>query len=324
MIVITGATGLVGNFLLKQLVNQKDRVKVIIRKESDKHEFEYDTTYVEWVVGDINDVQFLYDVIPDVKEIYHCAGLVSYSSKNEDLLDRVNVDGTRNLVNVSMELGIDKFCFISSIAALGSSKDKVINESAPFDPNNYNSYYAKSKYLAELEVWRASEEGLNVIIVNPTIILGPGDWNRSSSKIFKYVYDENSYYMGGGYNFIDVRDVTELCVTMMKSDISGEQFVLSGKNVSYKYLFELVAKGFDKLAPRKKAGKGVKRLLYYYSKLKNIFSNAEPIITKDAINKSDKFPEIDNSKVQNQFPHEYFSIEKTVEWSCKELLNKRA
>lgn len=323
MIFLTGATGLVGKHLLKLLLEKKLSVKVLIRKESDKNKFDFNTQNVEWVIGDLLDTYVLQREIQSVHTVFHCAAIVSYSKKRIDEMHKTNIEGTANIVNICLENNVEKLCHFSSIASLDPDiVTGAITEKTHLDESKEHSQYALSKYYAELEVWRGIEEGLNAIILNPTIILGPSEWNTSSTKIFKYVWNKNKYYIGGSYNFIDVRDVVQQAFTIATSDKANQQYILSGENLTYKELFEQIAIQFKIPPPSVKATKFQKMLVLWWSNFRSIFSSEEPIITKEAINKSDKNPIIDNSKINQDFPHTYYSINHTIAWTCQELMLK--
>ncbi len=320
MNLITGSTGLVGTCLLEKHVSDGIPVRALIRKESDKDKFKFDTSKVDWVIGDVLDVVALSNALSGVEYVFHCAAIVSYGGKMEAHMHKVNIEGTANVVNRCLLQNVKKLCHLSSVAALGEgTEQKPLNELNYFDESKEHSSYGYSKYYSELEVWRGIEEGLSAVILNPTIILGPGDWNRSSSKLFKYVWDEHKFYIGGGYNFIDVRDLVQQMFAITYSDTENNSFVITGHTVSYKDVFSKIAAEFKKRAPFKEAKTFHKRGLLWWSAIRSFFTGAEPLITKDAVYKSDRFPIMDNSKIEKAFPHKYFSMEDTISWTCKEL-----
>ena len=195
MVFVTGATGLVGSHLVQALVQQGKPVRALYRSAVPAYT---GADKVEWVQGDILDVISLEEALNGVSQVYHCAAVVSFNPKRINELFQVNVEGTANVVNACINAGVQKLLYVSSVAALGRMReDSAIDENMHWSPKTNNSEYGKSKYLAEMEVWRGIGEGLKAVIVNPTIILGAGDWNAGSTQIFKTVYNEFPWYTGG-------------------------------------------------------------------------------------------------------------------------------
>ncbi|MBK7440418.1 MAG: NAD-dependent epimerase/dehydratase family protein [Bacteroidetes bacterium] len=212
MILVTGANGLVGSYLCRFLVNQGNQVRAIKRPESNLRLVADIANKIEWVDGDVNDISSLDDAMLGVEQIYHCAAVISYVGKNANHLMQVNVEGTANVVNLALDNNIKKLVHISSIAALGRTgkKDEIVTEATPWDRKNLTSDYSISKFLAEREVWRAMAEGLNAVIVNPSIIVGAGNWDSGSCKLFTTIYNGFKYYTNGVTGYVDVRDVLNL------------------------------------------------------------------------------------------------------------------
>ncbi len=319
-VLLTGATGLVGTFILEQLLSKGFKVKALVRNIPAADAFQFSTEGVQWVQGNILDVVSLNDAMDGVNSVIHSAAVVSYASSREEEMYKTNVEGTANVVNSCLVKGVQRLCYISSVAALGTpKKEEKFTEKLSFDESKSHSAYSFSKFYAELEVWRAMEEGLNGIILNPSIILGPGNWNAGSTKLFKYVWDENKYYISGGYNFVDVRDVAELSVKALLSDQRDQRYLLTGFQSTYSDLFTSIGKNFGKRAPFKRAALWQKKLLRLWSNIKTFFTGGEPLITRNAIQKSEEFPEFNNSKILEALPHEYRNKEECLEWSCQRL-----
>ena len=241
-IFVTGGTGLVGSHLVEQLVKNGIAVKAAYRTHipdiAGKEK-------VEWVKGDILDVLFLEEALQDINHVYHCAAIVSFNPKEKYKMFATNVEGTANVVNACIRAGVKKLCFVSSVAALGKLKKQgEIDESVLWSEETNNSNYGKSKYLAEIEVWRGIGEGLEAVIVNPVIILGKGNWNEGSSKIFKTAYEEFPWYTEGYTGFVDVKDVVQIMIQLMESGTSGERFIVSSENIQYKDIFSRIAIAF--------------------------------------------------------------------------------
>ncbi|MEJ7609676.1 MAG: NAD-dependent epimerase/dehydratase family protein [Ferruginibacter sp.] len=273
---------------------------------------------------DILDVYALEEVMKDVTQIYHCAGLVSFSPKEEKQLYKINVGGTANMVNAALHAGVGRFVHVSSVAALGRLRQgEAVNESMHWTPETSNSKYGYSKFLGEMEVWRGIAEGLNAVIVNPVIILGPGDWNDSSTKIFKSVYDGFPWYSEGSSGFVDVRDAAAAMIALMKSDINAERFIVSAENLTYHTLFNMIAKAFGKKAPHKKVTPFLAALTRRLEAMKSRFTGASPLLTKETTATAFAKVLYDNSKLLSFLPDfQYRSMEDTISETCKALQQK--
>jgi len=261
MILVTGGTGLVGSHLLLELIRAGEQVKALRRASSNieqvRKTFSWYTekadelfAKIEWIEGDILDIFSLEEAIEGVSEIYHCAGLVSFYKKDRFEIQRINHFGTANVVNAALKAGIKKLCHVSSVSALGKEKQgETITENHLWKTSKRNSYYAISKYAAEREVWRGMEEGLDSIIVIPSIIIGPGNWNSGSTKLFSTVWNGMPFYSNGINGYIDVRDVSKLMVKLMHSDLKNERFIFSAEDVSFRNIITMIAGSLGKIKP---------------------------------------------------------------------------
>lgn len=256
MILVTGGTGLVGAHLLLHLIENGEDVRAIYRSqksiEKTKSVFDfYKKTdlfeKINWLEADIVDVPSLENAFVDITEVYHCAALISFDPKDEEKLRKTNIEGTANMVNFSIAKEIEKFCFISSIAALGdiAPHETHITEETDWNPEKPHSDYAISKYGSEMEVWRGQQEGLNVIIVNPGVILGPPQmmyvFEQGSSEIYQKVSKGLSFYTLGNTGFITINDVAKTTYELMKSDIKNERFTLIAENIVFKDILDSVS-----------------------------------------------------------------------------------
>lgn len=310
-----------GSHLITALIQQGKEVKAIYRnvvpefRGSDK---------VNWQKADILDILSLEDAMEDVDQIYHCAAIVSFSPKSKEILSRTNIEGTANVVNAALTAGIKKLLFVSSVAALGRiRKDPLINESMNWSKETSNSEYGKTKYLAEMEVWRGAAEGLPSVVVNPTIILGESDWTKGSTKIFQSVYNEFPWYTEGVSGFVDVQDVVKAMILLMESEVVGERFILNADNVSYKQLFDEIASCFGKKPPYKKVTPFIANLVWRYEGLKSLFSGVDPLLTRETASTAQAKVYFDNSKLLKQLPQfRYSSISETIERICNYLKHK--
>lgn len=322
MILVTGGAGLLGHELITQLLSSGKSVTAIVNKSS-IDDFENDLNF-KTIRCNLLDVFETAEACEGVTEIYHCAGLVSFSPKDRNLLYKVNAEGTANLVNAALSAGVKKFVHVSSVAALGRIRDgRVINESMQWTPETSNSEYGHSKYLGELEVWRGIAEGLNAVIVNPSIILGAGNWNESSAKIFKTVYDGLPWYTEGRTGFVDVRDTAAAMIMLMESDISAERFIISAENRTYREVFDLIATAFNKRKPYKKVTPFLAAIVWRVQSLTSSFKGTAPLITKETAQTSMTDVKFDNSKLLKAIPaFRYTAIEETITYTCKALQQK--
>ncbi len=315
-IFITGATGLLGSHLLKKLSQQNVKVKALYRSTIPFH-----VENIEWIQGDLFDMILLEEILQDVDEVYHCAGKVSFNPKAKKELFKTNVEGTANIVNACLNTSVKKLLHVSSVAALGKlQKDATINEKMQWSEENSNSVYGESKYLGEMEVWRGISEGLNAVIINPSIILGAGDWNNGSSEIFKTVYKEFPYYSNGITGFVDVEDVVEAMIGLMNSDISEERFIINAENISYKDLFNMVAQSFHKKPPHKEVTPFLASVVWRAAAVKSLFTGEAPFITKETASTALAKVYFDNKKLLEVLSSfNYTPLKNTVERICSEL-----
>jgi dihydroflavonol-4-reductase len=320
-ILVTGGSGLVGSHLVAQLVKNGRTVKAIYRKEIPLF---VGTERVTWLRGDILDVVWLDEVMKNIDCVYHCAAVVSYSQKKKHEMFRINKEGTANVVNAALEAGVRKLCFVSSVAAIGKSKDGGwIDEKLQWSHDTSRSNYGKSKHLAEIEVWRGIGEGLPAVIVNPAIILGASDWNNSSTKIFKTAYHEFPWYTEGMTGFVDVEDVVEAMIQLMESDIVGERFVLSAENKRYREIFTMAADAFSKKAPHKKVSRLMANVIWRAEAFKSLFTDKEPLLTKETAEAAQSVMLYDNSKLKRFLPSfVYTPVQETIKRVCIELQQK--
>jgi dihydroflavonol-4-reductase len=260
MILITGGTGLVGAHLLLKLAQSGSPVRALYRTTASlaktkklfahyNSEALYNT--IDWVEGDIVDVPSLEAAFAGVTHVYHCAALVSFDPADEDWLRKVNIEGTANMVNCALAFGVQKFCHVSSIAALGDAlyAGDTINEETEWNPEKSHSDYAISKYGAEMEVWRAWQEGLNVVVVNPGVIFGYGFWEQGSGAILRAVQRGQYFYTLGNCGIVSVTDVINSMVILMQSNITGERYIVVAENITYKALLDIVALALSKSKP---------------------------------------------------------------------------
>ena len=319
-VLVTGGSGLVGNELIHQLLQKGKKIKALVNKSP----LQISHPDLFPIQCDLFDVVGLELAMEEVSEIYHCAGFISYSSHNRGRLYKINVEGTANIVNAALQASIKKFIHVSSIAALGKFiEGKPIDETMAWTEDARNSIYGHSKYLGEMEVWRGIAEGLNAVIVNPSIILGAGKWSNASTAIFKNVHDGFNWYSEGVNGFVDVRDLVKSMILLMESDISAERFIVSAENRSYKDIFFLIADAFNKKRPQFKVNKTAAALVWRLEKLKTILSKAEPLVTKESVSTALAQVYFDNRKLKNRLTSfQYLPISETIQYTCSVLQQK--
>ncbi len=334
MILVTGGTGLVGSHLLYHLLLENDTVKATYQKTSDLHAvkkiFSYYTSRFEnlfdqivWVEAELCDVPSLKVAFEEITHVYHCAALVSFDPADYLKMRRINIEGTSNIVNFCISKKVVKLCFVSSIATLGknSKGNPEIDESVNWNNSADKSDYAITKYGAEMEIWRASQEGVPVIIVNPGVILGSGFWEKGSGKLFSKVYSGLKYYTEGTTGFVDVKDVVQIMVGLMKSNIKNERFILVAKNSSYKEILFQIADSFHKKRPPIKISALGGDIFWRIDWLRSKVTGKKPLLTKYSAKSSQSKNYYTSKKIRTALSFEFESIDKTIENICKDFLH---
>lgn len=321
MILVTGGAGLLGKELITQLLNEGKQVRAIYNKTKLDN---FNSKNLEQVQCNILDVIGLEEAMQGVEQVYHCAAVVNFNPRRKQEMYKVNIEGTANVVNVALDEGVKKMVFVSSVAALGRiRKDESINETMNWTEETSNSSYGQSKYLAEMQVWRGIGEGLDAVMVNPVIILGPGDWNSGSSQIFKSIYNEFPWYAEGTTGFVDVRDVVKAMIELMNSNITAERFIISAENRSYADVFGLIAKAFGKKPPHKKVTPALAKIIWRLEAIKSYFSGKDPLVTKETAATALAMADFDNSKLKKFLPEfTYRKIEDSITYTCAVLQQK--
>lgn len=263
MILVTGGTGQIGSRLLLNLTKNKaykvraiyrntqslEKIRQLFVKHSDSSAAQFDT--IEWIQADLSNIPALEKAFEGVTFVFHCAGLISFQPQDFDKLIEVNVQGTANIVNLSIDFGVKKLCYVSSVATLSTLPHTPIDEENDWNNEDNNTDYAISKHGAEMEVWRGSQEGLPVVIVNPSVVLGGDFADRGSGLLYKKVADGLRYYPAGATGFVGVDDVVRAMVQLQFSEVVGERFVLNAENLTYKAVLERIAKQLGVKAPTK-------------------------------------------------------------------------
>lgn len=324
MIFITGGTGLVGSHLLFDLLSKKKKVRALKRKSSNldlvKKVFSYYTEdydhlfqQIEWVEGDILDIFSLEDAMQGVEHVYHCAAAVSFDPRERGKVLKINIEGTANLVNAAMEKKVKKLCHVSSIAALGRASDEeYVDENTHWETSKNNSVYAIGKYGSEREVWRGTEEGLDALIVNPSIIIGPGKWDDGSSAFFNSVNKGLKFYSTGVNGFVDVRDVTRVMIGLMESNILNRRFVLNSENISYEKLLGLIAQELGVKPPKIKATKFLSGIAWRLEKIRSLITGSTSIITKETARTALSKYFYSNERICKELNYKFIPVDQSI------------
>ncbi|WMJ72712.1 NAD-dependent epimerase/dehydratase family protein [Cytophagaceae bacterium ABcell3] len=325
MIFITGCNGLAGSFLARELVSKGETIRALKRPDSDMSLLGTCAQKIEWVEGDICDVTILDEALKGVNQVIHTAAIVSYLPQDREKMYKVNVEGTANVVNAAIRNSVQKFCQLSSVSAFGkNAKENIVSETVKLTNAEFSSFYGYTKFLAELEIFRGIEEGLDAFMVNPSVIIGPGDWNKSSTKLFRYVREEKPFYTKGKMNYIDVRDVTSIIIQLMtQTNITGEKFILNAGSISYKDFFELIAKSLNKRPPRYQANAFLSEIAWRFSAIKSTITGKPPLISKETARLSGNSHLYDNAKIKNRLNYSFRDIKDSINWTCHQLLEKK-
>jgi len=325
---VTGGTGLVGSHLMYDLLQKGYRVKSIKRPKSNtlnvRKTFGYYTgdadslfQQIEWTDGELLDFQSISESIDDCTCVYHAAAVVSFSHRDRTEMMRVNVGGTANIVNVCVEKKIP-LCHVSSIAALGRSE--IITEKDLWQTDRGRSSYSCSKHKAEMEVWRGIAEGLQAVIVNPAVILGPGDWTKGSSKFFPQVYRGLRFYTPGVTAFVDVRDVSRCMIQLMEQERFGERYILTAGDLSYRELFNQIAGNFQVKQPSIAARPWMLNIACRVSSLIATLTGKSPALTKETAHSAFQQIRFSGEKVQKTLGYDFITLEKSIGDCCRFFL----
>ena len=320
-ILVTGATGFVGAEIVKQLIAKGKDVRALKRENSNTRFLKEYEGQFEWVNGDVLDIPSLESAYEGVTHVYHSAAMISFDPAQKYRMFKVNIEGTANMVNMALSKNIEKFLQVSSVSSFGRYEIKhEINEETKWVEHPENTNYAIAKHRSELEVWRAGEEGLNIVITNPATILGFGDWTQGSSQIFKNVFEEISFYPTGINGFVGLEDVARACIVAMESDVSGERFIVSGENLSFKELFEMIAEGFGKKAPSKAISPFIQAVGWRFYWLKSKILGDQPLVTKETALYTSRNYVYQNDKINKTLNFKFEPINEVVKRACKKYL----
>ena len=329
MIFVTGGTGLLGSHLLVELTQRNDSVRALYRSKSRikivQHlfQFYYGDNWedffpkIEWIQGDILDLTSLNNALQGCKRVYHCAALVSFHPKDFDKVIKINREGTANVVNLCLSNAVEKLCYVSSTAAVGGEDGKIINENHSWKNSPSTSGYSISKYSAENEVWRGIEEGLNAVMVNPCVILGPGDWNDSSLTLFKTMEKGVRFYPPGANAIVDARDVARIKVQLMQSEIHAQRYLCIGNNQTFKKLMDSIAEELKVKKPTTPVKRwmvnSVRRILGFIS----IFTRKRSSVTSETVHSLFANYAYDAGKIKKELNYTFYPLEETIHNAVK-------
>jgi len=272
---------------------------------------------VEWVLGDTMDYVGLCELMAGVEDVYHCAAVVSFNSKNSRELLRTNIQGTSNMVDAALKCGIKRFCFISSIGALGNAKrGDFVHENTPRESHKKSSVYSESKFRSELEVRRAGNEGLNTVILNPGIILGPGTPDKGSLLFIQTGRKGIPFYTKATTGYVDVRDVCRAGIELMRKNIYGEQFILVSENIDNKELFSMIASEFNKKPPRFLAGKTILQLGAFLLEIYGKISGKVPQLTRETVETAQNSQRYSNQLIKSTLNFKFIPLRQTIREIC--------
>ncbi len=335
MIFVAGGTGYLGSHLLFRLVQTGKPVRALYRdKEKLDHFLKFRKFYpevtdrlletIEWVKGDMLDYYTLSENLAGVTHVYNTAGLVSFHKEDRQELFRINVQGTANLVNACLEHHVERLCHVSSIAALGNMQDgEPVDENSLWSQNASPSPYSYSKFRGEMEVWRGINEGLHAIIVNPSIIIGPGIWYGSWKGIFKQVYEGLKYYPTGRSGYIDVHDVVRIMVHLAESEITGERFILSAENLAHKEVIDYLAVAMKKPLPEYPLTPVKMKIACQLEKIRSVFSRSRPRITRQSMRSSTSSVSYSNRKISAALSPDFTPVRNSLSASIRYFLAEK-
>ncbi|MEN8230929.1 MAG: NAD-dependent epimerase/dehydratase family protein [Bacteroidota bacterium] len=324
MILVTGGTGLLGSHLLFELVREHEEVVALKRPSSNLEEVKRVFAYhsneaeelfklIDWVDVDLLSQFELERVMIDIEQVYHCAGMVSFQPRDRKRMIDFNEQSTANVVNACMEAGVEKLMHVSSSSAIGKAPGgTAADENRIWARSKYSSGYAESKFRSEMEVWRGIEEGLKAVIVNPTIILGPGFWDRGSSSMFSRVAGGLKHATPGVTGYVGVQDVVSAMIQLMSSDIVGERFILSAGDHSYREIFEMMGTSLGVARKLKEVSPSTLGLLVRLDAFTGFFSGKRRI-TSEHVHSAFYQARFSNEKIREALGMEFTPVSEAIE-----------
>lgn len=333
MVFVTGATGILGRVIVLELLKKGKNVRAAKRPTSNLNEVRHSYTFytenpddffnrIEWVDVDFNDMYSLQEALKEVDEVYHCAAKVSFNPHDEKEMYRTNIKGTENLLYACEGSGVKKFLHVSSIAVLDNFNEKgELDEDSDFNPKLDHSAYALSKHLSEMEVWRASAEGLNVVIVNPGIIIGSGNWGNSSGDVFP-TFEKNSFTFSGGSSYVDVRDVAEISIELMEKNIFGERFIVIAENRRYAELGKQIRSRLN-LKEAKILSDFQLNIGVLANTLFGWFIPALRMATRSNVKSISEMNTVSNEKIKSRLNYQFIPLTESIDFHLNNYINDK-
>ena len=338
MIFVTGGTGLVGSHLLAELTKKDVPITAIYRNPEKiktvqkifefyhKEKASKFFNKIKWEKCDVLDIPRLEELMENHDEVYHCAAIVSFKKRDFSRMIQINRYGTANMVNVALAKNIKKFCYVSSTAAVGNKdvpSDELVDEEGKWILTDETSGYSIAKYSAEKEVWRGAEEGLNVVIVNPSIVFGAGNWKESSLVIFNTIKKGLRFYSPGSNAFVDARDVARIMIQLTDNNIFNQRFLCIGENTTFKNVFETIAQRIGKSAPKHQVSKVLMGFAWRISVFWSVITFTSPAITKSSAQSAFKKIKFSNKKIREKLNYNFFDLKEMVDNAVEFELNHK-
>ena len=324
MILVTGGTGFLRAYIIKNLIEKGHSVRAIRRSSALPFFIPPDIfRKVEWVTGDVLDMVSLDDAMKGIQTVIHSAAIVSFTRDMRSLMYQVNVEGTANVVNAALENRVERLLHISSIAALGrTTHEETVNEEKKWENNKNNTHYAISKHEAEMHVYRGFAEGLEGLILNPSTILGFGNWHQSSCSIFRNAYREFPWYTQGINGFVGVEDVAEVCERLMVSGYTQRKFIVNAENRKFRELFDMIADGFNRKRPYREATPFIGEVAWRLEKLKSFLTGKKPLLTRETAKVAHSRTSFSNEALREALPQFQFTpLETVIKNACEKYKN---
>ena len=336
MVFVTGSTGLVGSYLLIDLIEKGYAVRALYRKEDnisrvrrlfdlycDRAQEQFDR--IRWVKGDILDIGSLEEAMSGVTDVYHTAAILTFNPRRGRELIATNQQGTANIVNLALQNNIRKLCHVSSVTSITKNvQEEIITEGSPWKSVRNQVPYAVSKIESEREVWRGIAEGLNAVIVNPGVILGWGDARRDSGRLIPALSRMARFYTSGVTGMVGIRDVSRAMIMLMESGISGERFILNAENVSFRRLAEMVATALGKPKPSVRIPAATLEISWRLEYIRSLITGSEPFITKAIARSAQEKTYFDGGKITRVLPFQYTPIEEVVREVCGQIKKEQS
>ena len=322
MNLVTGATGLLGTHLMMELLSRGERVRALVRPSANRQPVEdvfrfcnnTRFTDIEWVEGDVLDMDSLEEAMEGCSHVFHCAAIVSYHPAERAEMYRVNTEGTANLINMALHLGNIKVGFVSSIAAIGKAKNnEKVDEESEWVENDMNTHYAITKQLSEMEFWRGLHEGIEGVAFNCGFIIGPGSFERSSPSLFRKLNEGMRFYPPGGTGFIAVSDAAKCIVELTLGATTHERFILVTENITMKDVFQQVAASLGKRVPSIEAKPWILQLARIAEWLKEKATGRKALVTRETVKNASLCFYYDSKKLQQAFPFEATPIKQAIQ-----------